>query len=107
MRCKLSPNDPDHDDSFDDWYEAKVALLYNKVTFGERIELIEKILEIPPYGDYEYEFPHETKEANWEWFYKEHHEDYLAYMAKLLDGEWPYQSHVSEEIESALSERWF
>lgn len=104
MRCKLSPNDPDHNDSFDDWYEAKVALLYNKATFGERLRIVEKIIEIPPYDDYEYEFPHETEEENWDWFYNKHHEDYVMYMAELLEGEWPYQSHVAEHLEEHFSQ---
>ena len=105
-RCTLSPNDPDYDDSFDMMYESRLSDWAEKARSGERLKLIERIAEFPPYDDFEYEFPWIEEKHNWDWWFETHPKDYSAWMANLLESDWPYEPHIAEEIEAIISYDW-
>jgi hypothetical protein len=91
--CKYFDNGEDI--AFERFVESLISDAREKI----RNSWLEDLIDPPYDGGYEYDFPHDLPEDNWNWWFKNHKNDYFSFWEKLLDTSWPWNGRPALMIE--------
>ncbi len=94
-------NDPDYDDSADDWYADKMLSLADEAASGKRMTDFEKLQQFP---DEDYDAPPFVNK--WKWLHETNPKEYSLIWREFFEGGEPYDRFIETQITKILRYEW-
>jgi hypothetical protein len=94
-------NDPDYDDSADDWHADKMLDLSSEAASGKRMKDFERLQDFP---DEDYDAP--EVDDKWGWLYENNKQEYSLLWEEWFESEQPYCRFIEPEISKILRSEW-